>query len=568
MRLLDLPNDILLLIGDQVPSETDLSSLTKTTRRLYCTLSDFLHQNNIRHFNSSALLWAARHGRADIVKRMVSLNANLNAQENGRPAINHAAASGHADIVRVLLDSGSRYRYRRGEPWTPLCAAAAEGHQDIVRMLLQRDEIATGDQRTPIEPRSRSGSVSNTQDMGCMMIEYLFSSTDASARHHEVEYASPLFMAIAGGHDSTAEEVLEHAVFDLNYRDRDGRTALMWAISHGRRKLITSLLDHGADANVRVPGGESILCDALRRRNEDIICSLLAHHSVDVNLPDLQGKRPFQQVLEMKSAAALVAILKRTDLDLSHTISEALDVYQDALRNGKIDILDALLTHHLHATLTPSTTPNPKPYQQNSTPLTKPAALSSPTPNITDHKGRGPHSHAAEAGRVTELTHLLATNEVHLDDPDTQGHTPLFWAVKAGEIAMTRFLLRCGADVGLLDVYGRSVLFYATRVVGSGILGFGEKSGQMFCGDGEPDGDGPILLSRSKSGSGSEAGSGAGSGAGALEDTRSVREALVKLLLHYGVDVAVRDWEGRTALDWAELGIGKALGRMRGLWNC
>ena len=60
----------------------------------------------------------------------------------GTHALMVAAAFGHVDMVRVLIDRGADVNAQDLTGWTPLHAAAFKGNMQIVRLLLARGAVA------------------------------------------------------------------------------------------------------------------------------------------------------------------------------------------------------------------------------------------------------------------------------------------------------------------------------------------------------------------------------------------------------------------------------------------
>ena len=53
-------------------------------------------------------------------------------------ALDRAAANGHKDVVKLLLDRGAEVNAKDGVGWSALHLAAREGHKDVVLLLLDR----------------------------------------------------------------------------------------------------------------------------------------------------------------------------------------------------------------------------------------------------------------------------------------------------------------------------------------------------------------------------------------------------------------------------------------------
>ncbi len=87
---------------------------------------------------SSALLFVAEEGNIELVKQLISLKADVNAQaRSGRTALQAAAENGHVKVVENLLAEGAEINAPAGDyGQTALQAAAGSGHIGIVEKLL------------------------------------------------------------------------------------------------------------------------------------------------------------------------------------------------------------------------------------------------------------------------------------------------------------------------------------------------------------------------------------------------------------------------------------------------
>ncbi len=82
---------------------------------------------------------AAVFGHREVAEYLFAKGANVNAAATngtGYNALTGAVASGHAAIVKWLLEQDAEANYRYGPGHSPLLEAAANGHMEIVKMLL------------------------------------------------------------------------------------------------------------------------------------------------------------------------------------------------------------------------------------------------------------------------------------------------------------------------------------------------------------------------------------------------------------------------------------------------
>jgi ankyrin repeat protein len=82
--------------------------------------------------------------------------------------------------------------------------------------------------------------------------------------------ASALTIAAEQGNAPVARTLLAHGA-DVNIHNNHGNTALMYAAEYGHPEMIRLLLDAGADMTTKDQDGETALMTAMRRNRADIV---------------------------------------------------------------------------------------------------------------------------------------------------------------------------------------------------------------------------------------------------------------------------------------------------------
>jgi ankyrin repeat protein len=192
---------------------------------------------------NTALHLAARNGHEDIVGFMLSKGkSDINAQNNnGWSALIWAAMGGHTQVVDVLCKASVNYNLADADGRTALMWAARHGHTGAVGHLLKKGidlevtdkaGLTVGDHaREYQELRVLLGVTKDLQD------ELLH-----AARQNDMEGVR---RAIEAG-------------INVNMKDPDGWTPIMWAAMHGSLDLVQLLLRHGANPDFADANGVSV----------------------------------------------------------------------------------------------------------------------------------------------------------------------------------------------------------------------------------------------------------------------------------------------------------------------
>jgi ankyrin repeat protein len=112
-------------------------SLTVVTLVISISLACSQTSNNANSAATSPLMIAAREGKADVVRALLSgndVNVNITDAQGDTPLI-EASRFGHNDVARALIEHGADLKAKNKEGQTALMLAVKNGHDDVVRIL-------------------------------------------------------------------------------------------------------------------------------------------------------------------------------------------------------------------------------------------------------------------------------------------------------------------------------------------------------------------------------------------------------------------------------------------------
>jgi cytohesin len=251
-------------------------------------------------YKLTALHRAAAAGHADLVKALLDRSAQVDARDyGGGTALHSAAAHGHVNAAAALLDKGADPSAPDEEGLTPLHLAARNGHEAVAALLLARKadpnargkftgmplhEAAEHGHRALVELLLAHGGLANARSGG---------SHTAFTPWHAAKQAG--YDAIAelllthGGRDKAAQAISIHRAAEFGYlgrlkvllkedpaliSSRDylyRRTPLHFAAEHGHRQATELLLAAGADLGAQDKNGDTPLDRAEATGNAEIV---------------------------------------------------------------------------------------------------------------------------------------------------------------------------------------------------------------------------------------------------------------------------------------------------------
>ena len=121
MGLVQLPSELIFLIAEWLDTQDCILSLALVNKRLSELVTHHLLKFNIRHRQSSALLWAANVGCKKTTRKLLKLKADVNTSTpSGLMPLHFAAQAGHITIARLLIKHGATVDPKDKLGMTPL----------------------------------------------------------------------------------------------------------------------------------------------------------------------------------------------------------------------------------------------------------------------------------------------------------------------------------------------------------------------------------------------------------------------------------------------------------------
>ncbi|KAF4429672.1 ankyrin repeat-containing [Fusarium acutatum] len=237
------------------------------------------------------LIWATNPGRRyrlggwqsheGVTRRLLAVNQiAVNAKDSyGRTALLYAAKNGALGFVLALLEHPQIDLTTGPENTSPLVEAAVYGHADVVQALISIGQVDVNTVLARVYERTALMAV----------VEY-----------GQVEY------------ESATEALLSTPGIDVNFQDRDGRTALMLAASGGTVGMVKHILAAGGNPNMQDNSGNTALSYA---RNVKKFKALLGDPGIKPDLPNNVGRTALSIAAESGKVEYVNALLASDDVN-------------------------------------------------------------------------------------------------------------------------------------------------------------------------------------------------------------------------------------------------------------
>ncbi len=295
------------------------------------------------------------------------------------------------DDVKAVIHSGEDIIQKDHNGWTPLMHAVEEGSEDIVKNLCE-----------------------NNADLN---VQSLYKKETALSLAVKSYRLSSLRVLITSG-------------ADINQRDSDGRTPLMWAVEHGFEEIVRLLCENNADLNVQCTTFRDTAVSLAAEYNRSSCVKILIESGADINPTDYKGWTPLMHA-SRHGFEEIVRLLCKNNAELNVNTTALQDTAVSlAAKHYKSSCLKILIE-------------------------------SGADINQIDYIGWTPLMIAARNG-FEEIVRLLCENKADLNVQSDDLNTAVTLASEHDKPSCLELLIKSGADATLKTSSGKTALDIAS----------------------------------------------------------------------------------------------------------
>lgn len=421
-KFIDMLNSVIILQNENINQrDTDLNVLLHYACK-------FGHDNvvsilitananiNIRDQDCNTPLYiACNYSNQNIVKLLIDAGANVDAKNSElRTALSIASEIGLIDIVNILLNAGANVNTVDEYLKTAIHYAAEFGHNNLILKLSSVNIIHTNfiKIRSPLHWIALTGQL----EICKILIE---NGDDINAL--DTNNDSPLILACIANKFEIIELLIAHDA-SIDIVNNNGKTCLHYIDNRYKNKISEKLI-------------KKLFENIINNNISEII--LLSNLGIDINCTDQINNTPLFYACQLnldKVVELLMSIGANPSLQNIHGINPIMETSC----SGNIEILRMLIFNNCKSAYDLS---------------------------IKDNFGRTALYIASALGHV-EILKLFMIPSIHLnkiinefiiDVPNIVGCTPLSIAVANGHNQAVNFILACGANTTLIDIFSRNI---------------------------------------------------------------------------------------------------------------
>ena len=252
---------------------------------------------------ATATLYAANFGYADIIQNLLIFTEDRMCKESDLvPLVQYAAANGHLECVKVLLDSKRANNNVRlapkesGVAYDGCSPILNQRHEDIVKDQVRLDKTTV--ERLTGSQTHKRGSRDTAVGKSAIYLRHPEQSQLPMKLEgsDQILASSALYWATTSNSKDIVTFLIDRGAH-LETRNFEGYTLLHVAARMGLLEMTKMLIDYGANIDARATRGETAAMIAAKNGHLDILC-MLSDCNADLSLKDCFGEGMVDHAIE------------------------------------------------------------------------------------------------------------------------------------------------------------------------------------------------------------------------------------------------------------------------------
>ncbi|ORX76593.1 ankyrin, partial [Anaeromyces robustus] len=310
-------------------------------------LKNGANANIVNHKNKSPLMYSCKNGNKSCVDMLLECHAKLDIESHTdkKTAFKYACGSGKLPVIKTLIQHkaiNNKSHYSDAFNYAP----QNELFDDVYNILQSYTEICLNDYEYKIPLEENEKNCKND----LMMVYYKNSMEFISyCIKGDIEKIKTLLSIIEFNQSSMnilEAQKNEFYYFDVNFKDKHGYTALMWASYLGHTEIVKELVHRGkADTKIKSDIEESAILLACEKGHVEI-AKILLENGANVNDTNYHDDT-LLMIACLKGYHLIVSLLLNNNADINCRDYHGKTPLMKACKHGYLEIIDKIFDKQL-----------------------------------------------------------------------------------------------------------------------------------------------------------------------------------------------------------------------------